>query len=365
MYKSGSIDLPLHYGRAPRWLFERMRNLARCICEYIVAEFGSDFFLERISDPFWFQCFGCVLGFDWHSSGLTTTVCGAIKEAFRDLRGCGIYVCGGKGSTSRKTPQEIRNLGNQLSKNTDSLVSASRLAAKVDNCALQDGFNLYHHTFVFTDKLKWAVIQQGMDTSSRWARRYHWYCPDSVDFTNEPHRGIVSEKSFITMNMVDGEKEKLRRIVAELSCRRPEENVKDLFLLKQSINKLPLRHKVFLSDVNPCFLDKIFLKTYEKKPENFTSLLETEGIGPKTIRALALISDLIYGEKISFRDPARFSFAHGGKDGYPYKINLSDYERTINMMRKILSKARVERSYRIKALKSLYRFYYDRKTGSW
>ncbi len=361
MQKSGSIDLPLHYGRAPRWLFEKMKRLALCICEVIISEFGKDFFLERISDPFWFQCFGCVLGFDWHSSGLTTTVCGAVKEAFFELKDFGVYVCGGKGATSRKTPKEIEEIAFHLSKDPHELIVASKLTAKVDNCALQDGFNLYHHTFIFTDDFKWVVIQQGMDTSNRWARRYHWYSCGLTSFTNEPHRGIVSDRSFVTMNMVDRQKEALRNMVAELSLREPTKNIKDLVLLKQNISRLPLRHKVLLSDVNPHFLDKIFLKTYNDKPEDFASLLKLEGVGPKTIRALALISDLIYGEKISFRDPARFSFAHGGKDGYPYRINLSDYQNTIDVMRKILNKARIERSYRIKALKSLYRFYYNKK----
>jgi len=357
MQKSGTIDLPLHYGKAPRWLFEKMKLLSRSISEIIIIEFGKDFFLERLSDPFWFQCFGCVLGFDWHSSGLTTTVCGALKEAFRTLNGYGLYVCGGKGATSRKTPHEIENIAQRISKPAGELVNASKMSAKVDNCALQDGFNLYHHTFIFTNELKWTVIQQGMSKAGRWARRYHWHSEGLNSFVSQPHKGIVSDKRFVTLNMVDKDKDSLRNLVAELSLRSPSKNSRDLFILKESINKLPARHRVLLSDINPKYVDKIFLKTYENKPDNFSSLLSLDGIGEKTIRALALISDLLYGEKVSFRDPARFSFAHGGKDGYPYKINLGHYQKTIDIIAGSVKKAKIGHSDKIKSLRSLYRFY--------
>ncbi len=360
MQKSGSIDLPLHYGRTPRWLFEKMRKLARCISEVIIIEFGREYFIERISDPFWFQCLGCVLGFDWHSSGLTTTVCGALKEAFSELRGWGIYVCGGKGAVSRRTPIEIENIAQKLSKDPHSLIYASKITAKIDNCALQDGFNLYHHTFIFTDDFKWAVIQQGMSEKGCWARRYHWYSEEIENFVNQPHKGIVSEKSFITMNMVDDKKDDLRNLVTQLSLRAPHQNMRDLLMLKKTITKLPPRHRVLLSDINPKHVDKIFLKTYKEKPSDFISLLYSYGVGPKTIRALALISDLIYGEKVSFRDPARFSFAHGGKDGYPYKISHNEYERTIDILKRAINKAKIDNSDKIKALRSIYRFYYKR-----
>ncbi|OPX28700.1 MAG: hypothetical protein B1H08_05440 [Candidatus Omnitrophica bacterium 4484_171] len=357
MRKSGSIDLPLHYGKAPRWLFEKMKLLSKSISEIILIESGKDFFLERLSDPFWFQCFGCVLGFDWHSSGLTTTVCGALKEAFRSLGDCGLYICGGKGAASRKTPQEIESIAQRLSKPADGLIDASKMSAKVDNCALQDGFNLYHHTFIFTDDFKWAVIQQGMSEEGRWARRYHWHSESINSFVSEPHKGIVSDKNFITVNMVDKDRDELREFVAELSWRPGMKNLKDLLILKESIDRLPARHKILLSDINPKYVDKIFLKTYENKPKDFYSLLSLKGVGAKTIRALALISDLLYGEKISFKDPARFSFAHGGKDGYPYKISLSQYQKTIDTLSGFVKKAKIERSDKVKALKSIYRFY--------
>lgn len=363
MRRTGQIDLPLHGGRAPRWLFEKMRSLARSISEVIVVEFGRDFFLERLSDPFWFQSFGCVLGFDWHSSGLTTTVCGALKEAFRDLTDYGIYVCGGKGATSRKTPQEIETINLKLGKDPRGLIYASRMVAKVDNNALQDGFNLYQHTFIFSpsekQEFKWAVIQQGMSEAGSWARRYHWYSGSLHSFIDEPHKGIAGDKHFLTLNMVDHKKDKLRNLVSELSRRKPQENLSDTNKLKQDIDKLPQRHQVLISDVNPKFLDKIFLKTYEDKPKDFETLLSMQGIGAKTIRALALISDLIYGEPVSFRDPARFSFAHGGKDGYPYRIDLKRYQNTIEVMDKVISKTKIEHSEKVKALRRLHQFYHS------
>jgi hypothetical protein len=357
MQRIGHLDLPLHYGKMPKWLFEKMKVLAREISEIIIIEFGKDYLLERLADPHWFQSFGCVLGFDWHSSGLTTTVCGALKEAFRDLRDYGIYVCGGKGTTSRKTPQEIEEIGNRLGRNSKDLIYASKIVAKVDNNALQDGFNLYHHSFIFTNEFSWVVIQQGMSQIGNWARRYHWYSKDVNSFVREPHKGIVSDTYFLTLNMVDNQKDKLRSLVSEISQRKPEKNLKELLSLKDGIEKLPQRHRIFLNDINPKYLGKIFLKTYQERPSDFESLLCLEGVGAKTIRALALICDLIYGESISFRDPARFSFAHGGKDGHPYKIRSKDYQNSIQILNRIISKAKIEHSDKIKVLRRLHKFY--------
>jgi len=357
MRKSGYIDLPLHSGKCPRWLFEKMKVLGRNICEIIFIEFGKDRLLKNLADPFWFQCLGCVLGFDWHSSGITTTVCGALKEAFSDLKEYGIYICGGKGKTSLKTPEEIKKVGEKLAKDPSSLIYASKMVAKVDNNALQDGYSLYHHTFIFTDNFKWVVIQQGM-AQNNYARRYHWYSENISSFVSEPHQGIVSDKNFLTLNMVDREKQQLREMVKKLSWRKPKDNRKDLTLLEENREKFPLRHRILIEDINPKYLDKIFLKTYERKPKDFEELLSLENVGAKTLRALALISDLIYGESISFKDPARFSFAHGGKDRHPYKINLTHYQETINILDKAINKAKIERSDKIKALRRLYNFYF-------
>ncbi len=357
MQRSGSLDLPLHTGKAPRWLFEKMKYLARGIVEVILIERGRDFLLARLSEPFWFQCFGCILGFDWHSSGLTTTVCGALKEALRHLDDAGIYVCGGKGATSRKTPEEISSIAGKLAKDPTPLIYSSKMVAKVDNNALQDGFDLYHHTFIFTDDFKWTVIQQGMRKEGVWARRYHWYSEDLRSFVNNPHRGIIGDASPLTLNMVDDDIDSLHTMVTQLSHRPPEENIKEVVSLQENINSLPRRHQILLSDVNPKYLDKIFLTTYERKPNEFLQLLHMDGVGKKTIRALALISDLIYGEKVSFRDPARFSFAHGGKDGYPYRIKLEEYQKSIDILDAVVKEAKLQRTDKIKALRRLHRFY--------
>jgi hypothetical protein len=357
MRRVGCFDLPLHTGKAPRWLFNRMVVLGKFICEAIIVEFGSEYLLKQLSRPFWFQSLGCVLGFDWHSSGLTTTVCGALKEGLKDLSlDYGIYFCGGKGAASRKTPREIEDIGQKIAKDTDKLVYTSKIVAKVDNNALQDSFTLYHHTFIFTKNLKWAVIQQGMsEGGGGWSRRYHWHYDGVSSFIKSPHKGIVSNKSFLTMNLIDINQESLQSLITELSGRNKNENLKEIISLKETAARLPRRHQVLLDDVNPKYLEKIFLKTYESKAKDFESLLALEGVGSKTLRALALISDLIYSKPVSFRDPARFSFAHGGKDGYPYKINVDDYDKTIDVLRKAINKAKIDRTDKIKALRRLYR----------
>jgi hypothetical protein len=335
-----------------------MVSLGRCISEVLIIEHGRDYFLEKLSDPFWFQSLGCILGFDWHSSGLTTTVCGALKEAFKDLGDYGVHICGGKGSSSRKTPQEIERSCEAIASDPYDLIYASKVVAKVDNNALQDGFTLYHHTFIFTDDNKWIIIQQGMsDDTNGYARRYHWHSRDVDSFVDDPHQGISTDKYFLTLNLVDKGVGDSRELITELANRTGEDNFKEIVALKNESSKLPSRHKVLIDDLNPKFLDKIFLKTYERKPKDFDCLLSMEGVGAKTLRALALISDLIYEKPLSFRDPARYSFAHGGKDGYPYKIKLEDYDKTVSVLERAINKARVERSDKVKALRRLHSFY--------
>jgi len=358
MRRAGQFDLPLHTGKAPRWLFSRMISLGKYISEAIIIEQGREYFLTKLSDPFWFQSLGCVLGFDWHSSGLTTTVCGALKEAFKDLDDYGIYMCGGKGARSRKTPQEIDKYCQTLSCDPQNLIYASKIVAKVDNNALQDGFTLYHHTFIFTKENNWVIIQQGMSSDAQgWARRYHWRSQDLNSFVDDPHQGISTDKYFLTLNLIDKDKDDSRALITELAARKADVNLKDIVSLKNESDRLPSRHKVLIQDLNPRFLDKIFLKTYERKPSDFEDLLSMEGVGAKTLRALALISDLLYDKPLSFRDPARYSFAHGGKDGYPYKIKLRDYDQTVNILEKAINKAKAERTDKIKALRRLHNFY--------
>lgn len=355
--RTGIANLPLHYGKAPSWLFSRMRKLATEITYCLVREHGADEFLNRLSDPFWFQAFGCVLGFDWHSSGLTTTVCGALKEGLRDISGeVGIFVCGGKGGVSRKTPQEISEIASRrLTKgNPERLIYSSKMSAKVDSAALQDGYQLYHHCFIFTNEGNWAVIQQGMNTTTRWARRYHWLGKEVEDFVCEPHKAICCDHKAEVLNMVARESQDCRRMSAVLATENPKKVI-DEFTMIQQIN-LSRHHAVSLDDIRPQNLKKILEKTYEIKPNNFEQLLGIKRVGPKTIRALSLISELIYGKPASFKDPVRFSFAHGGKDGYPYPVNKRQYDLSIEVLKDAVNLARIGRNDKLTTLKKLNNF---------
>jgi uncharacterized protein len=332
-----------------------MVRLAREITAHIVCEYGSDEVLRRLSDPHWFQAFGCVLGFDWHSSGVTTTVTGALKEGLRGTeRDLGIYVGGGKGAVSRRTPGEILTYCNTLSLDARPLVYASRMSAKVDSAAVQDGYQLYHHAFFFTPSGAWAVVQQGMNDANGMARRYHWLASSLQSFVNEPHAAICAEAEARTLNLVAEESGATRSSSAELAREKPGvvlSALKDLPLLS-----MPRRHAVLLADVNARHLDKILLKTYERAPEDFETLLGMEGVGAKTLRALALASEVIYGTAASTRDPARFSFAVGGKDGFPYPVDLETYDKTVEVLRAAVNKANIDRSERVKALKRLVEY---------
>ena len=329
-----------------------MVRLSREITAHIVQEYGSEEMLRRLSDPYWFQAFGCVLGFDWHSSGVTTTVCGALKEGLRGTeRDFGIYVGGGKGAVSRRTPAEIAGYCEKLSIDARPLVYASRMSAKVDSAAVQDGYQLYHHSFFFTAPNSWCVVQQGMNDDNGMARRYHWLAAGVRSFVNEPHAAVCDDVQVPTLNLVASESEAARGHSAVLAREKPKvvlSALKDLPLLS-----MPRRHAVLLADVNPQYLDKILLKTYERAPADFETLLGMEGVGAKTLRALALASEVIYGTPASTRDPARFSFAVGGKDGFPYPVDLETYDKTVEVLRAAVNKANVDRSERVKALKRL------------
>lgn len=350
--RTGIANLPLHYGKAPRWLFQRMVKLAREIAVIIVEEQGSVALLEKLSDPFWFQSFGCVLGFDWHSSGVTTTVCGALKEGIKGIeKDLGLFVAGGKGGTSRKTPVEIERVGETLSLDPNPLIYASRMSAKVDNTALQDGYQLYHHVFIFTPKGQWCVVQQGMNPENRTARRYHWLGEKVTDFVNEPHAAVCCDSTSKPLNMVAEESREARKITAQISQQRPESIVLEIKKLRSL--QLPHHHQVWLKEINPQRLVKIFLSTYERQPEDFETLLGMRGVGPKTVRALSLVSELVYGAKPSFRDPVRYSFAHGGKDGHPYPVDRESYDRSIEFLRKAIARAKIGHGERMKAFKRL------------
>lgn len=352
MARTGFAQLPLHGGKAPRYLFERMVPLSREIITFVAREFGREEVLRRLSDPYWFQAFGCVLGFDWHSSGLTTTVCGALKEGLRDVGAeLGIFVAGGKGATSRKTPAEVTATCEQLGRDPGPLVYASRISAKVDNSAVQDGYQLYHHSFVFTEKGQWCIVQQGMSDQTSMARRYHWLSDNVQDYVNEPHAAICCDTVAPTLNLVAAESAEVRSASALLAGQKPDLTLDALGHLPSL--DMPRRHQVSASDINPQYLAKVLLRTYERAPADFESLLSIEGVGAKTLRALALTSELIYGTRASHDDPARFSFAHGGKDGTPYPVDRQTYDKTIEVMHQALDGARIDRNEKLHAFRRL------------
>jgi hypothetical protein len=332
-----------------------MKALSREITLFIIDSFGVEEMLLRISDPFWFQAFGCALGFDWHSSGVTTTVCGALKEGLKGMETeLGFYVTGGKGRTSRKTPQEIEEICDRRSIDGMPLIYASRMSAKVDSAAIQDGYQIYHHVFFFTQTGKWAVVQQGMNEETRYARRYHWLSQGVEDFVCEPHWAICCDQKTEGLNLVALESEKTRQAMTELSRQGPEflteegKKVAELFL--------PEMHPVPWEEIRLERLEKTFRQIYDHSPENFEQLLGIRGVGPKSLRALSLISELIYGVKPSFRDPTHFSFAHGGKDGHPYPVERKVYDQTIEVLKGAIDKARVGDREKIEAIRRLKSF---------
>jgi hypothetical protein len=353
--RTGIANLPLHHGKAPRWLFDRMVLLAREITIAIVSDSGPEEMLRRLSHPYWFQAFGCILGFDWHSSGVTTTLCGALKEALKGMEcDLGLFVAGGKGRTSRQTPAEIERWGEQISLNSSPLVYASRMSAKVDSSAVQDGYQLYHHTFLFTPRGSWTVIQQGMNEANRYARRYHWLGETVTDFVNEPHSAILSEARGQTLNLTASESEPARTTITGIATEeKPEKVISELKRLK-TLN-LPSHHQIFTSDLHPDSLSKIILSTYERQPRDFEQLLGLSGVGPKTIRALSLISELVHGVEPSYRDPARYSFAHGGKDGIPYPVDRQTYNQSIELLSRAINRTKIGLSEKQKAFHRLNR----------
>ena len=353
--KTGVAHLPLHYGKAPSWLFQRMKCLAKEITLFVIDAYGVEEMLLRLSDPYWFQALGCVLGFDWHSSGVTTTVCGALKEGLKGIeKDLGFFITGGKGRTSRKTPLEIEEICDQRAIDGTPLIYASRMSAKVDSTAVQDGYQIYHHSFFFTQSGKWAVVQQGMNEETRYARRYHWFSQGVNDFVCEPHWAVCCEQRNEGLNLVAQESEKTRQTISELSREKPE------FLITEGkkVNELYLRkeHPVPMEKIRLERLEKIFTQVYDRSPENFEELLGIQGVGPKSLRALSLISELIYGVKPSFRDPTQFSFTHGGKDGHPYPVDRKVYDQTIEILKGAIDKAKVGDREKMEAIRRLSHF---------
>ena len=356
--RRGSARLPLHGGKCPAWLFQKMKHLAGLIMEVVVLEYGPPEVLRRLSDPYWFQALGCALGFDWHSSGLTTTTCAAIKDGIKGKeKELGFFLAGGKGKTALQTPQEIEKLGDKyaLAGYVAGLQDTSRLVAKVDNTALQDGYDLYHHCIIFTTDGSWAVVQQGMDKFSPWARRYHWLGEEVSDFVSEPHHAVCSDnRPGSVLNMVAAESEENRAASALLSREDPERFMKEWSKIREHeiTLDLPSHHPLPQGKRLSASLYKAFLE----QPADFQELLSIPGVGPQTIRALSLLAELSYGAAPSRRDPALYSFAHGGKDGHPYPVNRETYDQSINFLRETVAKAKIGELDRVKVLQRLAAF---------
>lgn len=342
-------DLPLHYGRVPPWLAERMTTLGGAIMEAILLEYGRAEVLRRLSDPLWFQAFGCVLGMDWHSSGITTSVMGALKRAINPRsKEFGIYICGGRGKHSLKTPDELLKVAEQTGLNGDALVRSSRLVAKVDNTAIQDGFQLYLHNFILTSEGDWVVVQQGLNDASAMARRYHWHSGQFQSYLDSPHAGVTGEYQGLILNLADSNAGITRNGIVRISAVQPDRMLSEIRKIV-----LPRHHEVMASDVNMKRLGAVLTLAHEREVSNFESLLLLEGVGPRTLQSLTLVSEVIYGTPSRFTDPARFSFAHGGKDGHPFPVPLKVYDETIQVLKTSVEKAKIGATDKQKAIRQL------------
>lgn len=342
-------DLPLHYGKVPPWLAERMGRLGGAIIEAIILDYGKSAVLQRLSDPLWFQSLGCVLGMDWHSSGITTSVMGALKRAvnpkFKDL---GIYICGGKGRHSRQTPNELLMLADRTGLNGTELVRSSKLSAKVDNTAIQDGFQLYLHSFIVSDEGEWAVVQQGMNDGTGMARRYHWHSAQLRSYVEEPHTFIYGENQGKILNLTHSEAAGTKGAMLQLVQEDPKRTMPELTRIV-----MPARHDVRAEDVDLKRLGSVLALAHENQVQNFEELLLLQGVGPRTIQSLALVSEVVHGTPSRFTDPARFSFAHGGKDGHPFPVPTKTYDETIQLMETAIEKAKIGATDKKEAIKNL------------
>src|SRR5688572_25877805 len=350
MKRSGSADLPLHNGTVPKWLYERMSRLGFAITEAIITEYGKKEFLSRISDPFWFQSFGAVLGMDWHSSGITTSVMGALKRSINPhSKELGIYICGGKGRFSKDAPKELIVVGEQTGLNGNELVRLSKLSAKVDNTAVQDGFQLYIHNFIVSNEGDWSVVQQGMREGDAMARRYHWHSQHVKSFVEEPHTAICGENLGSILNLTASEADTTRHSMLDITLEKPE-------LMMQEIQQLvmPGHHDVRGKDVDLKRLGSILWLAHDRQPKDFEELLLLEGVGPRTVQSLALVSEVIHGTPSRFKDPARFSFAHGGKDGHPFPVPIKVYDETISTLQNAVQKAKLDNTDKQMAIKKLH-----------
>jgi len=342
-------DLPLHYGHVPPWLYQRMSKMGVAIVEAIIQDYGKAAVLQRLSDPCWFQALGCVLGMDWHSSGITTSVMGALKRSVNERsKELGIYICGGKGKYSKETPAELMRIANATGMNGDLLVRSSKLSAKVDNTAIQDGYQLYLHSFVLSTDGDWTVIQQGMNGANGMARRYHWHSPTLKSFAEEPHTFIYGKNHGQIINITDKNANTTRAGILHLAQENPDK-------LLPEIKKLvmPAHHDVRAKDVDLKRLGSVLAVAYEKEQLDMESLLLLEGLGPRTLQSLVLVSEVIHGTPSRFDDPARFSFAHGGKDGHPFPVPTMVYDEAIHTLQNAINHAKLGHTEKNEAIKNL------------
>ena len=381
MKHTGTANLPLHGGKAPKWLFGRMVKLAQAITEVFIEERGHDQFIHHVSDPFWFQSLSCVLGFDWHSSGTTTVTCHALKDALKHGR-MGLKVLGGKGAHSKKVPTEIIRTCSDFNIASDTeerLLRTTRLVAKIDNAALQDGYHLYHHSFLLSEEGKWAVIQQGMNLEKKYARRYHWSWDHCADFLNDPHMSILSDGSGNdVLNLAAGDSEDNRRTQIDIINDSPGTLKRDFDLLKGMDIRAGLpENQMVLDSFDPELDREIHVSSqsharkldmprrlnwntiqnaYEIQPERYEDLLLMPGFGPKTVRAISLISELIYGDEASWSDPVRYSFALGGKDGVPYPVDRPEYDNVIELYREAIGDSKLGKKEKLLSLRRLRKY---------
>jgi uncharacterized protein len=349
--RSGFADLPLHGGRVPPWLAERMEKLGTAIAENIIAHYGAGEFLSRLSNPFWFQALGCVMGMDWHSSGITTSVMGALKRGMNPrARELGVYFCGGRGKQSRKTPAELLSIADERGLDGAALVRTSRLTAKIDNNAIGDGFQIYLHSFAVTAEGDWAVVQQGLNENTGLARRYHWHSASVRSFTSEPHTGIVGASEGQILNLVDRRALPAQEALLEIARTAPEETLSTVQKLT-----MPLHHDVRAGNVDLKRLGAVLATSYSRELRDFASLLLVENLGPRTLQTLALIAEVIHGAPTRFSDPARFSFALGGKDRHPFPVPLKTYDESLAVLRRALDSAKLWHTEKLDGFKRLDR----------
>lgn len=380
---TGHADLPLHGGTVPKWLADRMMQMGSLIIESIITNFGKKEVLVRLSDPLWFQSLGAVMGMDWHSSGITTSVMYALKRGInKRAKDFGLCVCGGRGKYSRRTPDELMFLANATGLDGTKLINSSKLIAKVDSTAVQDGFQLYMHNFVLSNEGDWTVIQQGMNIESKTARRYHWSSENLKSFVEEPHTGITGENQGLILNLTAKDANETRSHILDFSTENPDKMIKEIqnvFKHEENINKInsikndniliaqnktiasetrsivmPHHHEVRAKDVNLKRLGAVLATAYESQPQNFEGLLLTPGLGPRTIQSLTLVSEVIYGTPSRFTDPARFSFAHGGKDGHPFPVPLKIYDDSIRILHESIERSKLGYKDKSECIKRLH-----------